>query len=54
MQRGRRRIALGPLGEDWSLLKVRLVFPEGLPNLAPLDSIRITDPTLILRAVPTV
>lgn len=29
-----------------------LVFPAGLPNLAPLDSIRITDPTLILRVDP--
>jgi len=45
-----RRISLGQLREDWSQLKVPLVFPEGLPNLAPLDSIRITDPTLILRA----
>lgn len=45
-----RRIALGQLREDWSQLKVPLVFPEGLPNLAPLDSIRITDATLILRA----
>ena len=47
-----RRIALGLLREDWSQLRVPLVFPEGLPNLAPLDSIRITDPTLILRANP--
>ena len=45
-----RRISLGQLREDWSQLRVPLVFPEGLPNLAPLDSIRITDPTLILRA----
>ncbi|WP_267394560.1 MULTISPECIES: SOS response-associated peptidase [unclassified Sphingomonas] len=45
-----RRIALGQLREDWSELKVPLLFPEGLPNLATLDSIRITDPTLILRA----
>lgn len=45
-----RRIALGQLREDWSQLKVPLTFPEGLPNLAALDSIRITDATLILRA----
>ncbi len=45
-----RRIALGQLRDDWSQLKVPLIFPEGLPNLQPLDSIRITDPTLILRA----
>jgi putative SOS response-associated peptidase YedK len=45
-----RRIALGQLREDWSQLKIPLLFPEGLPNLAPLDSIRITDPTLVIRA----
>jgi len=45
-----RRISLDLLRDDWSQLKVPLVFPEGLPNLAPLDSIRITDPTFILRA----
>ncbi|WP_425230691.1 SOS response-associated peptidase family protein [Sphingomonas sp.] len=47
-----RRIALHQLRQDWSQLKIPLRFPEGLPNLAPLDSIRITDPTLILRADP--
>jgi putative SOS response-associated peptidase YedK len=45
-----RRIALGQLRDDWSELKIPLVFTEGLPNLAPEDSIRITDPALILRA----
>ena len=47
-----RRIALGQLREDWSELKVPLVFPEGLPNLGEQDSIRITDTALILRAHP--
>jgi putative SOS response-associated peptidase YedK len=46
----RRRIALGQIPEDWSQTRIPLVFPEGLPNLAPLDSIRITDPTAIIRA----
>ena len=45
-----RRIALGQLREDWSELKVPLVFPEGLPNLGRQDSIRITDTALVLRA----
>ncbi len=45
-----RRIALGQLRDDWAELKIPLVFPEGFPNLAPLDSIRITDPTLVIRA----
>ncbi|MBX9885888.1 MAG: SOS response-associated peptidase family protein [Novosphingobium sp.] len=45
-----RRISLGQLREDWSQLKIPLVFPEGAPNMAPLASIRITDPTVIIRA----
>ena len=46
----RRRVALGQIREDWSQTRIPLVFPEGLPNLAPLDSIRITDPNAIIRA----
>lgn len=45
-----RRIAIGQIREDWSQLKIPLRFPEGVPNLAPLDSIRITDPNAIIRA----
>lgn len=45
-----RRIALDQLRTDWSELKIPLRFPEGLPNMAPLDSIRITDPSVIIRA----
>ncbi|WP_420137303.1 SOS response-associated peptidase family protein [Sphingomonas sp.] len=45
-----RRIALNQLREDWSELKIPLRFPEGLPNMAPLDSIKITDPSVIIRA----
>ena len=46
----RRRVALGQISEDWSQTRIPLHFPEGLPNLAPLDSIRITDPAVIIRA----
>ena len=46
----RRRIALGQISEEWSQTHIPLRFPEGLPNLAPLDSVRITDPTVIIRA----
>jgi putative SOS response-associated peptidase YedK len=46
----RRRIALGQVREDWGQTRIPLRFPEGLPNLAPLDSIRITDPNAIIRA----
>jgi putative SOS response-associated peptidase YedK len=45
----RRRIALGQVRDDWSQTRIPLRFPEGLPNLAPLDSIRITDPNAIIR-----
>jgi len=45
-----RRIKLHQLREDWSQLKIPLRFPEGLPNMAPLDSIKITDPSVIIRA----
>jgi putative SOS response-associated peptidase YedK len=46
----RRAVALGQIADDWSQTRLPLRFPEGLPNLAPLDSIRITDPTVIIRA----
>ena len=45
-----RRIALGQLREDWSETRIELTFPEGLPNMEPLDSVRITDPSVIIRA----
>ena len=48
----RRRIALDQIRNDWSQTRIPLRFPEGLPNLAPLDSIRITDPNAIIRAQP--
>jgi putative SOS response-associated peptidase YedK len=46
----RRRVALGQIRDDFSQTRIPLRFPEGLPNLAPLDSIRITDPNAIIRA----
>ena len=45
-----RRTALNLIREDFSQVRIPLVFPEGLPNLQSLDSIRITDPTVIVRA----
>lgn len=45
-----RRIALNQLREDWSETRIPLRFPEGAPNMAPLESVRITDPTVIIRA----
>ena len=46
----RRRIALGQVREDWSQIRIPLVFPEGIPNFEPLESIRITDRNAIIRA----
>jgi putative SOS response-associated peptidase YedK len=46
----RRRIALERITETFAHLRIPLRFPEGAPNLAPLDSIRITDPTALVRA----
>ena len=46
-----RRITLGQLRDDWSQTRMPLRFPEGAPNMAPLDGFRITDPTVIIRAV---
>jgi len=45
----RRNVALGKIREDWGETRIPLLFPEGLPNLAPLESIRITDPGAIIR-----
>ncbi len=45
----RRNIALGNIRDDFNQIRIPLVFPEGLPNLAPLESIRITDPNAIVR-----
>jgi putative SOS response-associated peptidase YedK len=45
----RRRIALGQVREDWSEIRIPLIFPEGMPNFEPLDSIRITDRNAIIR-----
>jgi putative SOS response-associated peptidase YedK len=46
----RRLVAMGEITRDWSQTRIPLLFPEGLPNLQALDSIRITDPTVIIRA----
>jgi putative SOS response-associated peptidase YedK len=46
----RRRVALGQIRDDFSQIRIPLRFPEGLPNLAPLESIRITDQNAIVRS----
>ena len=47
-----RRIELGLLRDDFSQTGIPLVFPEGVPNMAPLDGFRITDQTTIIRGSP--
>ena len=47
----RRTVELGRISDAFAQLRIPLRFPEGAPNLASLDSIRITDPTAIVRAV---
>jgi putative SOS response-associated peptidase YedK len=49
----RRAVALGEIADGFAQLRIPLRFPEGAPNLAALDSIRITDPTAIVRASAT-
>ena len=46
----RRKIELVNIAETFAQLRIPLRFPEGAPNLASLDSIRITDPAAIVRA----
>ena len=46
----RRTIELGKISDAFAQLRIPLRFPEGAPNLAALESIRITDPSAIVRA----
>lgn len=46
----RRTPPMETIREQWSQTRIPLVFPEGVPNLAPLESIRITDMGTIIRA----
>ncbi len=43
-----RRAALGLIRGDFNQVRIALTFPEGAPNLAASDSIRITDPAAIV------
>jgi putative SOS response-associated peptidase YedK len=46
----RRTVELGRISDAFAQLRIPLRFPEGAPNLAALESIRITDPSAIVRA----
>ena len=45
-----RRITPEQLREGWGATDMQKLFPEGVPNMPALDSIRITDPAVIIRA----
>jgi putative SOS response-associated peptidase YedK len=45
----RRKVELGVISDAFAQLRIPLRFPEGAPNLAALDSIRITDPSAIVQ-----
>lgn len=45
-----RRISLEQLRDGFAAVGIGLCFPEGLPTMAPLDRVRITDSTTIVRA----
>jgi putative SOS response-associated peptidase YedK len=46
----RRTVELGKISDAFAQLRIPLRFPEGAPNLPALDSIRITDPSAIVRS----
>ncbi|KKC23912.1 SOS response-associated peptidase family protein [Sphingomonas sp. SRS2] len=46
----RRRVDLDLLRIAYEQQFITLNTPEGAPNMAPLESVRITDPTVIVRA----
>jgi putative SOS response-associated peptidase YedK len=47
-----RRITPEQLRAGWGATGMQQLFPEGVPNMPALDSIRITDPAVIIRAAP--
>ena len=46
----RLKVDIETIRQDFSDLRINIRFPEGIPNLAPRDDVRITDTALIVRA----
>ena len=46
----RTRVELDTIRQDFSDIKIRIRFAEGMPNLQPRDDVRITDTGPIVRA----
>ena len=47
----RVRVDVDTLRRDFSDLKIRIEFSEGVPNMAPRDDVKITDTAPIVRAL---
>ena len=47
----RLKVDIETIRQDFSDLRINIRFPEGIPNLAPRDDVRITDTAPIVRAV---
>lgn len=45
----RLEVDIASIAEDFSDLKIKIEFSEGVPNLAPRSDIKITDPGAIVR-----
>lgn len=45
----RLEVDIASIAEDFSDLKIRIEFSEGIPNIAPRSDIKITDPGVIVR-----
>jgi len=46
----RLKVDIETIRQDFSDLRINIRFPEGIPNLAPRDDVRITDSAPIVRA----
>jgi putative SOS response-associated peptidase YedK len=47
----RSKVDAATIRDDFAELRIRIRFPEGVPNLEPRDDIRITDTAPIVRAI---
>jgi putative SOS response-associated peptidase YedK len=45
----RLKVDIDRIRQDWPEIRVRINFPEGVPNMQPRDDIRITDTAPIIR-----
>jgi putative SOS response-associated peptidase YedK len=48
----RLKVDIDRIREDFSELRVRIRFPEGVPNMEPREDIKITDTAPVVRGAP--